>query len=458
MEPLLADSEGAAPALSPGRWWVLAMYTLLAANQGMTWVLPGALGPNFTQVFQVTGDTLQLFLNYGCFLFLLVAIPCSWALDKFGVRLPVLACIVLMFLCSLLRTLATDASLRSLILVHLSCILNALVGPIAMSCPSKLAEDFFPPHERTTATAIATLGNQSGSVVVYLLIPLMASGGDLASLSRINYFMLAISAVNLIGAFLYFPALPPRPPSPSSQHLHALTEGGKAISYASLLHSCRAFLSSPAYLGIVISYSLVAGLSNAAGALLPQNLTSLGATQAQAGWLGSAANLGSIIIGLGAAALSDAHKQRTAGRATKRLLVLVTGLAGACFLAFAWCASFPQPWELWPAAVAYALGLSLVGAQICLSFDVAAEQTFGLGPEGTMLMGITLPMNAVTMIALFVPAQYFFSWINFAVGLSGLAGAVGLYLCVPWHSPRLDFDLSKGGEGAEEAQAQALLQ
>jgi hypothetical protein len=270
-----------------------------------------------------------------------------------------------------------------------------------MAAPSKLAEDFFPPEERTTATAIAALGNQSGNVVVYLLIPLLASHGDGASMSRLNYFLLALSLANALAAAAHFPALPPRPPSRSSAHQLAATEGGKAVTLPLLLRAWRAFAANPAFVAISVTYSLCAGLTNAAGSVLPSNLAQLGATQAQAGWVGAAANLGSIAVGCALAAASDALKRRSSGRASKALVVACAALSGLCFGVFAWCSSSAgsggaaaSAAGLWAACAAYCLGMSLLGAQICLSFDLAAEHTFHLGPEGAMLMGIVVCVGA----------------------------------------------------------------
>ena len=390
-----ADAAGGAHAASPGRWWVLATFTLMAAQQGMCWVIPGAFAPNFQLVYGMGPDTVQFLLNMGCWQFILFAVPSAFLLDRVGLRVPTLLCIGLMLLCNLLRTLATSASPASIALVYASVTLDAIVGPIAMAVPSKLAEDFFPTHERTTATAIAALGNQSGNVVVYLLIPLLAPNGDGASMSRMNYFLLALSLANALAAAAYFPVLPPRPPSRSSAHQLAATDSGKAVTMPLLLRAWRAFFTNRAFLAIAVSYSLCAGLTNAAGSVLPSNLAQLGATQAQAGWVGAAANIGSILVGCALAAAGDALKRRSAGRASKALVVACAALSGACFGVFAWCCGSSSSGGasaavLWAACAAYCLGMSLLGAQICLSFDLAAEHTFHLGPEGAMLMGIVV--------------------------------------------------------------------
>lgn len=43
----------------------------------------------------------------------------------------------------------------------------------AMAVPTTLAEVWFPPEERTQATAVSALGNQSGTVLLSIIVPLV---------------------------------------------------------------------------------------------------------------------------------------------------------------------------------------------------------------------------------------------------------------------------------------------
>ena len=155
-----------AEAVSPWRWWVLATYTLMAANQGLTWSVPGALEPTLQAVYGMDQDTVQLLLNYGPIFYCVAMLPVMWSIDRHGIRPMTLAGIALVLAANAMRCFANDASALSIGIVHVSFILNAIAGPAAMAIPSKLAEDWFPAHERTTATAISALGNQSESSTV----------------------------------------------------------------------------------------------------------------------------------------------------------------------------------------------------------------------------------------------------------------------------------------------------
>jgi hypothetical protein len=321
-----------------------------------------------------------------------------------------------------------------------------------MAAPTKIAEDWFPPHERTTATAISAMANQSGSVVVYLLV-MVFSKGDGADMAYINYALMALSCVNLAMVLAYFPSLPAHPPSPSALVSREATAG---VSVLSLVRNTRVFFSNPTYVVCVLSYSLYSGLQNPAGALLTTNLGQLGASQSVVGWVGAATNLGSIVLGVMVARVGDWVK----GKGTwhfKALLMAVLALGGGSFLLFSLCmpgGGLPcnrltggHAMEL--ACTCFVLGGSLLGVFICLIFDLALEHTFGMGPEASMLMGLLIPMNAVSSVALFMPASSLFSWVNYSVAGSALLSLLAVWIVVPEGSPRLQYDLLHEKEGEE---------
>ena len=437
-EPLLPPQKYAP---SPLRWLVLFSFSLMGALQGMVWVIPGALAANFQAVYGMGQDTVQLLTNYGCIFFIVLAWPSMWALDRFGCRVPILVCIWVMLLCNLCRVIApNNSSLLSTLLIHFSCILDAVAGPVAMAAPSKLAEDWFPPAERTTATAIGALANQSGTIVVFALVPLLSPTPSAEGMRAVNIFLLALSVFNAAAAALYFPSHPPHPPSASAALARA--GGGAALTNASLLAAFAAFSRVPAYVVISAAYSLLMGFSNPQGALVTSNLALLGASQGAAGWVGAGANLASLIVGVAASAATDALKARSRGM-YKAALVGSAAAAAGCFIVYAGCfGGVPGlgPAPLWVAAAAFVGANAATGAMIPLGFDLAAEHVFGKGPEAAMLMGIVLPMNAVSLAVLFAPSSSFYSWINWGVGGVGVVAAACLWLWVPQGLPRTEFD------------------
>lgn len=62
-----------------------------------------------------------------------------------------------------------DISFHSM--CHICAILNGIAGIIVFSAPSALSAAWFPPNERTTATAVAIAFNNLGNAFSFLLGP-----------------------------------------------------------------------------------------------------------------------------------------------------------------------------------------------------------------------------------------------------------------------------------------------
>ncbi len=337
-------------------------------------------------LYHLPASTPQLLLNYGPIFYLLCALPVMWSLDRHGLAPTVLSGIALVLASNLLRLLANDASPASTALIHASFILNAAAGPAAMAVPSKLAEVWFPPQERTLATAIAALGNQSGTLLLYLLIAVAFPLPTRAQNLGLNACLAALSVVNALMALAYFPSAPPLPPSASARIAHA---GQGSVTLRALGAASARLLRSPAYLVILAAYALSTGIMNCVGAMLPQNLAALPNAadpafnpQGIAGYINLASNAGSTVVGVALAWAADRHKGAFAG-AQKAVLVACTAGSGVAFLAYAFLmrgsgslgGGSSSASLLWEVAGTYTGAVLFQGASIPLMFDIAAEQT-----------------------------------------------------------------------------------
>ena len=461
---LLTPGDAADSSVSPWRWWILATYSMLAAMQGLTWSVPGTLEPTFLAVYGeqgagaptsgvagMTGDTVQLLLNYGPIFYLVAMLPVAWSIDRHGIRAATVSGIALVLVANVMRCFANDGSALSLALVHVSFVLNAVAGPAAMAVPSKLAEDWFSPNERTTATAIAALANQTGVLFLYLLVPTLCPNPTKGDNLKLNLLLAGLSAVNALMAAIYFPSHPPRAPSASA----GVSKGLEArITARSLATSWREMLRNRGYVAVVVVYSLFTGISNATGALLTANLQALGADLATAGWVGFAANIGALVVGVGASAATDLLRRSFGGGAMRVTLVLSVATSGLCFALYttllSGAAGSSGAAVLWATAASYCGASALLGASIPIMFDMGAELTYPQ-PEGSMLMLMTGAMNAVSLLALAAPAASFFVWANPSTAACGLGGAALLWLAVPLAAPRYTFDLAAAGGGGGAA-------
>jgi MFS family permease len=439
---------------SPQRWWILATYSCMACLQGLTWSVPGALQPTYVRAYGVSADTVQLLLNFGPIAFLLAMAPFIFLIDRYGIRVPTLLGIGLVVASNVLRCFAHDGSALSLALIYISFLLNAAAGPAAMGIPSKLAEDWFPPLERTSATAIAALSNQAGVLFLWVFVPTVAPQPTAEDSTRLNLLLAALSIANACLAAWYFPSHPPVAPSASARVTHA---SEATVTPATLWASWRVMLANRAYVALLLTYSALTGVAGCTGALLTANLEKAGGTLLDAGYIGFAANLFALIGGVLLSLYVDRIKRHSRG-ALKAVLVGMCCLCGLCFTAYTVLLAgvimpLGSPSVLWSAAISFCGATVAMGAAVPLMFEVAAEITFP-EPEGAMLVLLTGGNNLVAFAVLLLPASSMLSLANAATGASGVLGALYLYLALPSSNPRMDYDSahegSKAGSDAED--------
>lgn len=301
MDPLLGDAgdgEGALldgqqqqqqhdgdPPLRayPTRWWILGQYAFFTMMQCTTWAIPGTLADTYLAVYApvMTMDTIQLFLNYGAFLFCVVAPAVGFWLDKpGGLRQQVLIAASMVTVGCILRCAARDASPGSIAMLHISFVLTALAGPAAMSAVSKLSEEWFPVRERTTATAVATVFNGMGSAVTSLIGPSMVQANTMASLQGFNYLVLGLCALNLACVWAYYPHAPPTPPSASAV---VSARAGEKLAWRDLAGVLWRVAKNRQVLVVAAVYGIGGGMQAGWGGLVNSNLNTIGESEGVGG-------------------------------------------------------------------------------------------------------------------------------------------------------------------------------
>ena len=138
---------------------------------------------------------------------------------------------------SVLRFIPTGDVTASTVLIHFGQIIADFAGPVTMAAPPLISSTWFPPYQRTTATAILSVANYIGMAVSFLIgpafvddikdsnIPKIDDNYPLNSTQRdkyqkqINsllYFEAGLQLFVFIFIAVYYPAKPPKPPSPSA--------------------------------------------------------------------------------------------------------------------------------------------------------------------------------------------------------------------------------------------------
>ncbi|KAL6068118.1 MFS domain-containing protein [Balamuthia mandrillaris] len=310
-------------------------------------------------------------------------------------------------------------------LVIIGQALNAAVGPIVMAIPPKLSAVWFPPRQRTTATAISGLANILGTTVGFLMGLFVKNSADVLLLV---YVQSGLSAFVALLIFIYFPAQPPSPPSPSSitttssstsstifsstteteeevanvnlspgdkhnkKANEVITKGRKKMS---LMRSLWKLLCNPNYVLLVLVGGLSGGIYNSWSALLGP----LGYSQNEAAWLGAITTLAGIVSGVVVSKLADHIRH------FKLILILMMAATALSLTWFTGMVNLHDRWH-WLSDNFYLIATSVLltglfyNSTLPFFYEMAVEITYPV-PEGTSSGILTLINNLGALVAIF---------------------------------------------------------
>ncbi|XP_078594876.1 solute carrier family 49 member 4 homolog [Branchiostoma floridae x Branchiostoma japonicum] len=287
------------------RWYILALFSLLAATQCMVWNVWGPISDSAKFVFGWQDSDIALLTNWGPIAYIPLAVPFSWLLDVKGLRISVIVTAFLVFAGTAIRCITAFYMEAATWLMNIGQCLNGMAGPVAMSAPAVLSAAWFPHEQRATATAIGTILGCLGGAGSFIIGPLIvrsraanhtghhnASGflfDDELRLSRnetewkterdeimiLMYTEFALSAALFLATIIYFPDRPPTPPT--------LTAATERLDFTS---GVKQLMRNGRFWLIFLAYGAVEGTYGCWGGILDVNLSPQNITQMEAGWVG----------------------------------------------------------------------------------------------------------------------------------------------------------------------------
>ncbi|XP_060584064.1 solute carrier family 49 member 4 homolog [Ruditapes philippinarum] len=430
------------------RWYILFVYGMMAMTQCAVWNTFSPISAVGERVFGWDTAGLSLLTNWGPISYLLGTFAFSWILDVKGLR-P--ACVLSAFLVAAgtgLRCITSKSSVATP-LIHFGQFLNGLAGPIAMGAPPSLSAEWFPPEQRTTATAIATVTNTLGLAVSFLLGPylvpeqkfhqnrtealnsslqLLDSYGVLLSASNVSnssspeydvpaerdsvmrymYYSFGFSGFCFLLFFTYFPSKPPLPPSPTA----SLVRLDFKLGILKLLGNRTFWL-------ICFIYGLSMGILGCFNGVLDVNLKDHNISQTEAAWLGFYGVVGTCVACIVVARGADIFAKHM-----KWILIALYIVGGGCFLLFTLALISVVPDTDAVIYSTYIIANVFLGGASPLFFEMACEVTYPVA-EGVTNLVLTLVNNIAGLLFLCVQLLPIGTmWENWC-----LVGSV--FLCLP---------------------------
>ena len=279
-------------------------------------------------------------------------------------------------------------------------ILNGLAGPMAMSVGTVLSATWFPPHQRTTSTALQATSNYAGVALAFVLgprlvrdVPADPSAQAIADIkSQVSHYMWihgACAAAVFAATLLYFPARPASAPSRSAD-----------TERVSFVAGLKQLLRHRQFWLIATAYGVITGVYSAWGSYLEPNLQNFllkDKAQDESGWIGFYSTLAGCAGTVGFGIFADVFTGRM-----RAILVLMCAASAAMFL---WFALACQQIISNSAVMLYlpsVLGGLFLNGTIALFYELGVETTYPIA-EGITTALLATMNNVGTMLFLICP-------------------------------------------------------
>jgi cyanate permease len=339
---------------------------MVAVNQ-LLWITFAPITGDATKYYGVSD--LRIGLLSMCFMivYIVISIPASWIIDRFGIRIGVGIGAVFTGVFGLVRGFAgTDYNLLLLAQIGI-----AVGQPFILNAITKLAARWFPIEERATAAGLGTLAMYLGILLGMTLTPYLIIGSGIGGML---YIYGIVSILTTVGFLLLIKESPPTAPCLPDQEERSLVYDG-----------FKQTLRTKDFILLMVIFFIGLGVFNAVTTWIEDILRPRGFSATQAGITGGLMIIGGIVGALFIPILSDKHKKRTP--------FIIIALSGAT-LGLAGITFATSYWLLLTSGAV--LGFFLLSSGP-IGFQYGAEITYPAS-EGTS-NGMLLLMGQVSGIA-----------------------------------------------------------
>jgi cyanate permease len=349
------------------RWLILSVYMLMVAVNQLLWITFAPITGDATRYYGVSD--LKIGILSMCFMivYIVVSIPASWAIDKYGIRIGVGIGALFTGIFGLVRGFA-GPDYQWLLIAQIGI---AVGQPFILNAITKLAARWFPMEERATAAGLGTLAMYIGILAGMTLTPYLIIGSGIGGTLYIYGIISIITAIVFI---VLIKEGPPTAPCHPDQEERSLVFDG-----------FRNTLRTKDFIWLMVIFFIGLGVFNSVTTWIEDILRPRGFSATQAGITGGLMIVGGIVGALFIPILSDRYKKRT----PFIILALIGATLGLTGITFA-----TSYWLLLTSGMV--LGFFLLSSGP-IGFQYGAEITYPAS-EGTS-NGMLLLMGQVSGIA-----------------------------------------------------------
>lgn len=403
------------------RWVILGLYALITAIIQIQWLALASIARQAKLFYGVSGLQIDLLSMVFLAVFVIIAIPASYIIDTYGIRIGVGIGAALTGIFGLLKGFyGADYNI-----VLISQIGLAVAQPFILNAVTKVSVQWFPIMERATAVAIGTLAQFIGIIIVMILTPRLI-GEESPDPNIIPAILQQYGLVSLIGALVFLAFFREKPPTSPSTH----GEDSRIQVFEGLKH----ILSQKDMRKALLLFLIGLGIFNAISTCIDQICESKGLNMTQSGDIAGMMLMSGIIGGVFIPLISD--------KIGKRQPFLLAAMAG--FLPGIFLLAFAQDYTL-VLAGAFLVGFFLLGIGAPIGFQYCAEIT-SPAPESSS-QGLLLLIGQVSGIAFIIGMDVIGigTFLNIFIGLGIVNLGISFFLK---ESPMMDYSEEKVGENS----------
>lgn len=348
------------------RWVVLVAFMFVISINQLLWITFAPITSSAVTFYGVSDLSIGLLSMCFMIVYIVVSIPASWVIDKYGIKVAVGIGVTLTGIFGMLRgLLAADYTL-----VLIAQIGIAIGQPFILNAVTTVAARWFPIHERATATGLGSLAMYIGIAGGLVLTPYLTIQ------SQISGMLIIYGIVSVIAVVVFFVFVKERPltaPCLPDQEERSLVFDGLKKS-----------LRIKDFVLLLVIFFVGLGVFNAVTTWIEDIVRPRGFSIIQAGNIGGLMILGGIIGAVVIPLLSDYYRKRT----PFLLLAVIGATVGLIGITFS-----TSYWLLLVSAFAFGFFLLSAGP---IGFQYGAEITYP-APEGTS-NGLLLLMGQISGI------------------------------------------------------------
>jgi len=265
---------------------------MVAANQ-LLWITFAPITGDATRYYGVSDLRIGILSMSFMIVYVIISIPASWIIDKYGIRIGVGTGAVFTGVFGLTRGFA--GSDYNLLLI--SQIGIAVGQPFILNAITKLSARWFPIEERATAAGLGTLAMYIGILGGMTITPYLVTGSGINGMLYIyGIFSVSVAVIFL----LFIREAPPTAPCLPEQEERSLVFDG-----------FRSTVRTKDFIWLMVIFFIGLGVFNSVTTWIEDIMRPRGFTATQAGITGGMMIVGGVIGALIIPMLSDKYKRRT---------------------------------------------------------------------------------------------------------------------------------------------------